>query len=111
MVDITNNVITIVQGDTLEVPIVIRTMDGSEFVPFDDDEIRFAVKEEHGANNPVLIRKLIPTDTMILRLEANETKNLQARKKLYVYDVELSTVDGYVDTFIRSHIRVLEEVD
>lgn len=111
MVDITNNVITIVQGDTLEVPIVIRTVDGSEFIPFYDDEIRFALKEEYGANNPVLIQKLIPTDAMILRLEACETKRLQARKKPYVYDIELSTAEGYVDTFIRSQMRVLEEVD
>ena len=111
MVDITDNVITIVRGDTFETQISIKTRDGQEYIPWNDDTIRFALKSDYSDGSPVLIRKEIDPEEMVLRLEACETKQLPARKRPYVYDIELSTADGYVDTFIRSQMRVLEEVD
>ena len=110
MVDVTDNVITIVRGDTLEIPIFIKTSAGTEFKPSEGDVIRFAIKASYSKTSPVLINKIIPSDTMILRLESCETKQLQARKKNYVYDIELTTAEGYVDTFLRSELKVLEVV-
>ena len=111
MVYITDNVITIVRGDTLETLLNIKTKCGEDYLPSADDVIRFALKSDYEAGSPVLIRKVIPNDTLVLCLEAYETKKLPARRRPYVYDIELTTADGYVDTFIRSQFKVLEEVE
>lgn len=110
MVTVVNNTITLVRGDTVEVPVTIRTRNGEEYVPSEGDVIRFALKESYGDNVPVLINKVLPIDTLILRLESCETEALAATKKPYVYDVELTTANGYVDTFVRGIVNVLEEV-
>lgn len=110
MVTVVNNTITLVRGDTVEIPVTIRLRNGEEYVPSEGDVIRFAIKEGYGDNVPVLIRKVLPNSAPILRLESCETEALSARKKAYVYDVELATVNGYVDTFIRGQLIVLEEV-
>lgn len=110
MVTVINNRITLVRGDTVEIPITIKTRDGDDFIPSEGDVIRFALKERFGDNVPVLINKVLPIDTLLLRLESCETEALAATKKPYVYDVELTTAHGYVDTFIRGQITVLEEV-
>lgn len=110
MVSVVNNTITLVRGDTVEIPVTIRLRNGEEYVPSEGDVIRFALKEEYGDNVPVLIRKVIPNDSLILRLESCETKDLMMRKKPYVYDIELTTANGYVDTFIRGLVTLLEEV-
>lgn len=109
MVSIVNNTITLVRGDTVEIPVTIRTRDGDAYVPSEGDVIRFALKESYDSDS-VLIKKVLSNDDLILRLESCETKGLPARKKPYVYDVELATVNGYVDTFIRGQLIVLEEV-
>ena len=110
MVTVVNNTITLVRGDTVEIPVTIRLRSGEEYVPTEGDVIRFALKESYGDNVPVLIRKVLPNSAPILRLESCETKGLTARKKPYVYDVELTTANGYVDTFVRGILNVLEEV-
>lgn len=111
MVDITNNVITLVRGDTLMTQIRIKTKCGEDYIPAEDDVIRFALKSDYSENSPVLIHKVIPNDTLELVLEAWETKRLAYRRRPYVYDIELTTADGYVDTFIRSQVKILEEVE
>ena len=110
MVRIENNTITITRGDTLETAVLISTSDGDEFIPSAGDVIRFALKGEYRDDEP-LISKQIPNDTLILRLESEETKRLSARRKPYVYDVQLTTPDGTVDTFISGTVVVTEEVD
>lgn len=110
MVTVVNNTITLVRGDTVEIPVTIRLRSGEEYVPSEGDVIRFALKESYGDNVPVLIRKVLPNSAPILRLESCETEALAARKKPYVYDVELTTVNGYVDTVVRGILNVLEEV-
>ena len=110
MVSVVNNTITMVRGDTVEIPVTIRTRDGEKFIPSEGDVIRFALKDKYDDNTPVLIRKVLPNDTLILRLESCETKEIMARKKPYVYDVELTTANGYVDTVVRGFVNILEEV-
>ena len=109
MVSIVNNTITLVRGDTVEIPVTIRTREGDVYEPSEGDVIRFALKESYDSDS-VLIKKVLKNDGLILRLESCETKGLPARKKPYVYDVELAAVNGYVDTFIRGQLIVLEEV-
>lgn len=110
MVTVVNNTITLVRGDTVEIPVTIRLRNGEEYVPSEGDVIRFALKSDYMDDSPVLIRKVLPNDSPVLRLESCETKALSARKRAYVFDIELATVNGYVDTFIRGQLIVLEEV-
>lgn len=110
MVTVVNNTITLVRGDTVEIPITIKTRGGDAYIPSEGDVIRFALKDKYDDNTPVLIRKVLPNDTLILRLESCETKEIMARKNPYVYDVELTTANGYVDTVVRGVVNVLEEV-
>lgn len=110
MVRVVNNTITLVRGDTVEIPVTIWTRDGEKYMPSEGDVVRFALKDGYGDDVPVLINKVLPNDSLIIRLESCETKGLTAKKKPYVYDVELTTANGYVDTFVRGVVNVLEEV-
>lgn len=110
MVRVVNNTITLVRGDTVEIPVTIWTRDGEKYIPSEGDVVRFALKDGYGDDVPVLIHKVLPNDSLILRLESCETKEIIAKKKPYVYDVELTTANGYVDTFVRGTVNVLEEV-
>lgn len=110
MVSVVNNTITLVRGDTVEIPVTIMTRDGEKYIPSEGDVVRFALKDGYGDDVPVLIHKVLPNDSLILRLESCETKEIMARKKPYVYDVELTTANGYVDTVVRGIVNVLEEV-
>lgn len=111
MVKIEDNTITITRGDTLETTVGISLQSGESYVPAVGDKIRFALKSAYRDNDPLIV-KAIPNDTLILRLEAEDTKLLTARRNPYVYDVELTTPDGTVDTFIANgSFYVLEEVD
>lgn len=110
MVTVVNNTITLVRGDTVEIPVTIRTRDGEKYIPSEGDVVRFALKDGYGDDVPVLIHKVLPNDSLILRLESCETKEIMAKKKPYVYDVELTTANGYVDTVVRGTVYILEEV-
>lgn len=110
MVKIEDNTITITRGDTLEAAVTIKLEDGTDYVPAEGDVIRFALKSAYSDDTPKFI-KTIPNDTMILRLEAEETKQLKARTRPYVYDMELTTPGGTVYTFIaQGKFYVTEEV-
>ena len=102
------------QGDTFEVPLSITVKeDGQDvpYVPAAGDVIRIAIKSAYTDDEPI-IRKEVPHDTMTIRIEAEETELLMARKKPYVYDVELTTPDGFKDTFLdRKLWYSTEEVD
>ena len=111
MVKIKNNKITITKGDTLETHLIIKMSNGDDYVPAEGDVIRFALKSDYSDVEP-LILKVIPNDTLILRLESADTKLLDARSTPYVYDIQLTTLDGFVDTFIdRGSFTVTEEVE
>lgn len=110
MVKIEKNKIYITRGDTLETSVSIYTESGDEYVPTEFDKIRFALKSDYSDSSPILLKE-IPYDTLILRLESEDTKKLAARKKPYVYDIEITMENGNVDTFIdRSPFYVTEEV-
>lgn len=110
MVSITGSTVTITKGDTLDATLELFTGDGAPYEVQEGDMIRFALKRKYSDKGP-LIRKDIPTDTMRLRLESSETKRLRAAWAPYVYDIQLTTADGTVDTCIdRGRFIVTEEV-
>ena len=103
MINVNGTTITMTRGDTLIVQVGIQN--GTEpYVPVEGDAVRFALKSglnskgtEFKESTP-LILKDIPTDTLILRLESNDTKALPFGD--YTYDIEITYADGTVDTFI-----------
>ena len=99
MYKVSGTTITLTRGDTFiaTVEMHIGTKDGEEYIPNAGDNVRFALKRRYEDKEP-LILKNIPLDTLELRLEPEDTKPLKFGD--YVYDVELTTETGIVDTFI-----------
>ena len=115
MYTIENNNISLTRGDTLIVQVNIK-QDGSDYIPDSGDIIYFALKHntmdskrERYLDKEPLILKMIPNDTLILRLESAETKNLAFGR--YVYEIELTKEDGTVDTFISGIFTLTPEVN
>ena len=98
--------ITLVRGDTLKAQIEI-IVDGEVYTPTENDIIRFAMKRSYECPS-VLVEKVIPNDSLILKLEPSDTKRLPFDK--YVYDIEITFANGDVDTFIRGEIELLPDV-
>lgn len=110
MISIDNTTITMTRGDTLNVQLTLSYDDGSEYTPQSGDKIRFALKK-HYSDAECIIKKDIPTTSLMLRLESEETKQLEQPGR-YIYDVQLTTADGTVDTFInKGKLLITEEVD
>ena len=110
MVKIKGKMITITKGDTLLVKVDINC-NGEEYIPSEDDEVRFALKHKYDYPE-TLIYKVIPNDTLELLISSEETKQLSVKDSPYVYDIQLTTASGIVDTFIdRGSFYVTEEVE
>ena len=103
----TNKKITLTRGDTLKMQVNVYIGD-EQYTPTSNDSVRFAMKQSYTSNR-VLIRKTIPTDTMILHLVPNDTKKLAFGK--YVYDIEITFENGDVDTFIKGEFEITPEID
>ena len=111
MTTIKGKKIIITKGDTLDLTLEITLPDGSPYPVQAGDEIRFALKQSF-SDKDVLIRKIIPHDTMRLRIESAETKQLKTGSQPYCYDIQITMEDGSVDTIIdRGELVVTEEVD
>ena len=106
MVKLQGTTITMTRGDTARIQISITDIDGSEYVPAYGDSVRFAAKKSYYDDAPVILKN-IPTNTLLLTLEPEDTKPLQFGR--YVYDIELTQRDGTVNTFIAKASLVLEE--
>ena len=107
--------ITLTRGDTLVAEIGIRRND-EPYTPVAEDSIRFALKHstmnaDHSefTDEQPLIRKEIPYDTLILKLDPADTKPYGFGR--YRYDIEITFEDGTVDTFIKGFFTLTEEVD
>lgn len=102
--------ITLTRGDTFKAQISITDKDGNPYEIQEGDSVRFAMKKSY--NDPdeeVLIVKQIPTDTLILTLEPEDTKDLKFGT--YVYDIQLTSAAGEIDTFIaKASLTLTEEV-
>lgn len=107
MVSISGTDITMTRGDTLALKITM-TKDGVEYTPGAGDSVRFAMKVRY-TDEEVILEKNIPIDTMVLEIEPKDTKSLEMRSS-YVYDIQLTTADGKVDTFIMGNLTIDVEV-
>lgn len=115
MVTIEGTKITMTRGDTLSTTVTMR-LNEEEYVPQAGDKVRFAMKHptmtsDKGAYTdaePLLVKD-IPTDTMILKLDPEDTKPFPFAS--YVYDIQITYANGDVDTFISGTIIFKPEVD
>lgn len=100
--------ISLTRGDTCTVKIDILDQDGVLYEPVEGDHVRFAAKKGYEKGAPLIVKE-IPIDSMILKLDPEDTKKLDFGK--YVYDVELTKKNGDVDTFItKASLTITEEV-
>lgn len=108
MIDVSGNTITMTRGDTFRAVIEPKTKSGEVYHPADGDSIKFTAKRYY-TDNVALIEKQIRTETMLLEILPDETKQLQQPASL-VYDIQLTHADGTVDTFISGKIHIKPEV-
>ena len=106
---VNKNTITLTRGDTFKALLTINNPDGTEYTPMEGDSIRFALKE-NVEDRKCLILKEIPTDTMLLVLNPEDTEDMEFGT--YVYDIQLTKANGDIDTFITaSKFKLTEEVE
>lgn len=104
-----NNKITLTKGDSFYSVInVVSSTSREPYVPEEGDEIRFAMKKNY-SDAECLIEKDIDTEDLILHLAPGDTKSLEVGD--YVYDIQLTTASGDVDTFIVAKLVLTKEVD
>ncbi len=108
MHSIDGNNITLTRGDTLFLELNLQK-DGEAFTPEAGSSIRFAMKRKYTDDDSTALVKNVPTDTLMLEIEPDDTKELPM-KKSYVYDIEYTDADGHVDTFISGTFTLAEEV-
>lgn len=101
-----NNTIKLTRGDTFVCDIKMTKQDGYPYDPEEGDTIRFAMKSAVKDKEPLVLKE-IPTDTMQLMLNPEDTKELPFGT--YWYDIELTKANGMVDTFVTKSVLVLEE--
>ena len=116
MVQIKNNTIRMTRGDTLLLRVNV-TIGGTPYALLPGDTVRFALKSDsmdyykkQFKETAPLVLKDIPTDTMLLRLDPEDTKGLDFGD--YVYDIQITFADGFVRTFIAdTKFTLCREVD
>lgn len=114
MVRISGSTIVATRADTVEATINIVDENGDEYVLQDTDVVRFALRKNYDDEDGILIYKVIPHDTMLLRIESSETKPF-IQPGTYVYDIEITiddgTEEGFVSTILSGKYKVKQEVD
>lgn len=106
--------IELVRGDTLILSLSIKQGD-EDYIPNEGDVIHFALKRNSMNKDKTayldktpLVEKEIPIDTLILRLDSEDTSELAFGK--YAYDISITMANGIVDTFISGVLTLRPEV-
>lgn len=110
MLKISGTTITLTRGDSALITLTLTYKNGDFYEPAEGDKIRFAVKKNFNDLVPPLLILDIPTDTLLLHISPEDSKQLAYGQ--YKYDIQLTTGSGEVDTFIdRANLVITEEVD
>ena len=101
--------ITLTRGNNLFLQLSLKKNNQS-YTPAQGSSIRFAMKAKYtDPDTEVLINKSIPIDTLLLAIEPEDTKGLPMGRT-YVYDMQLTDENGFVDTFAEGKFTVDKEV-
>lgn len=105
---VNGNNITLTRGDSLILH-VSMTRNDEPYTPSAGDSIRFALgRDKRGTSEPIILKNIDIND-MTLRIDPEDTKTLSYGT--YYYDIEYTSEEGYVDTFIGpSSFKLTEEV-
>lgn len=98
--------IKLTRGDTGAFQIDLIGSDDLPYIPQEGDSLRFAMAKQYAGD--VIIEKDIPIDTLLLKLEPEDTKSLDFGS--YVYDIQFTSADGDVSTIILSKLTITKEV-
>lgn len=99
------NKIIITKGDSAAMFVSIVDNDGIEYEIKDSDEVRLTVKKPGGNE---LFHKIADEDKQITFFP-EDTSSLNTG--LYIYDIQLTTEDGYIYTIIpANYLQITEEV-
>lgn len=101
------NKILLTKGDTLDLQVTILDPSGEPYILQESDKVRFALKR-NGCDENVIINKQLDHDTLEVRLESSETKQLSTYE-VYKWDLELTSGTN-VDTFLVGTLQMTEEV-
>lgn len=88
MLEVSGNMIQLTRGDTMILSITLTDQDGVEYTPTETDKIYFRVKR-NSTSKEVILEKEIPYDTLLLKLQEADTKDLKFGT--YYYEIELVT--------------------
>ena len=106
MVNIQGTTINMTRGDSLIATVSPKDKaTGQDYVVQEGDSFRFVMRNKKMTSDKSafvdadpLLTKEIPSDTLILELEPEDTKPFGFGA--YFYDIQLTTAQGLVDTFI-----------
>ena len=103
--------IVLTRGDTFKTKIDIFTdkKRTNKYIPVEGDRMTFAVKKTYSDPKPVILKE-IPIDTCVIHLTPEDTKRLPQPSE-WVYEVEMTLNNGFVDTFLKGRITLTEEVN
>lgn len=100
--------ITMTRGDTVRIQVAID-IDGEEYTPQEGDVVRFAAKKAWTDEEPCILID-IPTDTLVLTINPEDTKQLEFGA--YNYDLQITFANGDVATFVtKAKLKLEEEAD
>ena len=111
MTEVKNNKITHTRGDTLPLEIgIYDKITGEPYVTQEGDTCRFALSVGYLGDDDyeLILEKNIPMEERTLTLTSAETK---LPYSTYNYDIEITHMDGTVETFIRSKITITGECE
>lgn len=110
-IDIRGTTICLTRGDTLKVAVALKDSTGADYSPATGDSVRFAMRpvgltpNGKAWKNDVVLTKSIPTGTMLLQIDPEDTAELPFG--CYAYDIQVTFADGTVDTAIADATLVL----
>ena len=101
IIDTEKMLIELTRGDTANIVFSAKTEEGEDYEPVATDRLKFAVAKKVGADSLFEIENVMEDDAdafwnIGIKPEHTETLKFSG----YVFDVQLATADGQVDTII-----------
>lgn len=101
--------IELTRGDTARISITIKTKSGQNYELKSGDVLEITMRQYADRDSKELLHKVIPNDDQAIIFSSEDTGGLECGD--YVYDVQLTLLNGDVNTVIPpSRITICKEV-